>query len=156
MNDSINNSEKNADSATPKTPETVAPETAKPVNTQLLRQITLTGYFGLLILMPIWLIWLNPAEGISTKVSLALFWLPLFFPMRGLIKGTPYTYAWANFMVMLNVMHALTTLWVLPEDVIYASLELLFATMMFTAGTYYARHKGRELGLKLPKLKDQT
>jgi hypothetical protein len=29
-----------------------------------------------------------------------------------------------------------------------------FATMMFFAGTYYARHKGRELGLKLPKLKD--
>lgn len=127
----------------------------KPVNTALLRQITLTGYFGLLILMPVWLIWLNPAEGISTKVSLALFWLPLFFPMKGLIKGTPYTYAWANFMVMLNVMHSLTTLWVLPEDRVFAILELIFASMMFTAGTYYARHKGRELGLKLPKLKDQ-
>lgn len=139
------------DTATPKNDES---EPQKPVNTRLLRQITLTGYFGLLILMPVWLIWLNPAEGISTKVSLALFWLPLFFPMRGLIKGTPYTYAWANFMVMLNVMHGLTTFWVLPEDRPFAILELIFATMMFTAGTYYARHKGRELGLKLPKLKD--
>ncbi len=137
--------------------DTVTPngDDKKPVNVELLRQITLIGYFGLLILMPVWLIWLNPSEGISTKVSLALFWVPLFIPMRGLLKGTPYTYAWANFMVMLNFMHGLTTLWVLPEDLPYAILELIFATMMFLGGTYYARHKGRELGLKLPKLKDQ-
>jgi uncharacterized membrane protein len=126
-----------------------------PVNVPLLRQITLIGYFGLLILMPVWLIWLNPSEGISIKLSLAFFWLPLFIPMRGLFKGTPYTYAWANFIIMINFMHGLTTLWVIPEDLPYAVLELIFATMMFLGGTYYARHKGRELGLKLPKLKDQ-
>ena len=138
----------NGDESTPATNE-------KPVNVPLLRTITLIGYFGLLILMPVWLIWLNPSQGISTKVSLAIFWLPLLFPMRGLLKGTPYTYAWANFMVMLNFLHGLTTLWVIPEDIPFAVLELIFATMMFIGGTYYARHKGRELGLKLPKLKDQ-
>ena len=126
----------------------------KPVNVPLLRLITLIGYFGLLILMPGRRIWLNPSEGISIKLSLAFFWLPLFFPMRGLLKGTPYTYAWANFVVMIYFMHGFTTLWVIPEDLLYAILELIFATMMFLGGTYYARHKGRELGLKLPKLKD--
>lgn len=120
-----------------------------------LRNITLIGYVGLLLLMPIWLIWINPPANVSINISLILFWLPLFFPMRGLIKGTPYTYAWANFVVMLNFMHGFTTLWVVPEDLVYAVLELIFATMMFLGGTYYARHKGRELGLKLPKLKDQ-
>jgi uncharacterized membrane protein len=147
------------DTTTPKGENKPATDTehhdSPPVNTELLRKITLTGYFGLLILMPVWLIWLNPSEGISTNVSLALFWAPLFFPMKGLLQGKPYTYAWANFMVMLNMMHGLTTLWVLPEDIPFAVLELIFATMMFLAGTYYARHKGRELGLKLPKLKDQ-
>ena len=119
-----------------------------------LRKITLVGYFGLLILMPIWLIYLNPPLNLNINISLAMFWIPLFFPMRGLLKGTPYTYAWANFVVMLNFMHGLTTLWVVPQDIIWASLEIIFSTMMFFAGTYYARFKGQQLGLKLPKLKD--
>lgn len=124
-------------------------------STDSLRKITLTGYVGLLVLMPVWLIWINPPANVGINLSLIFFWIPLFFPMWGLIKGKPYTYAWANFVVMLNFMHGLTTLWVVPEDIIYAILELTFATMMFLGGTYYARHRGRELGLKLPKLKDQ-
>ncbi len=140
------------------TQEQPSAETITPADRQKikhLRQITLVGYVGLLILMPVWLIWINPPANVGLNISLILFWLPLFFPMVGLIKGKPYTYAWANFVVMLNFMHGLTTLWVVPEDRFYAVLELVFATMMFLGGTYYARHKGRELGLKLPKLKDQ-
>lgn len=125
-----------------------------PNTIQKLRQVTLIGYVGLLVLMPIWLVWINPPENVAINYSLILFWFPLFFPMRGLIKGTPYTYAWANFVIMLNFLHGLTTLWVIPEDLPYALLELIFATMMFIGGTYYARLKGKELGLKLPKLKD--
>ena len=119
-----------------------------------LKKITLIGYFGLLILMPIWLIWINPPLNLNINISLAMFWVPLFFPMRGLLKGKPYTYAWANFVVMLNFMHGLTTIWVVPEDIIWACLEILFSCMMFFAGTYYARFQGQQLGLKLPKLKD--
>lgn len=134
--------------------QTDAPQPVAPEKIAKLRKIALTGYFGLLILMPLWLLVFNPNPELDTKISLAIFWIPLFFPMRGLLQGKPYTYAWANFVVMLNFMHGATSLWVVPDELIFSLLEMLFASMMFFAGTYYARYKGQEQGLKLPKLKD--
>jgi len=122
--------------------------------TKKLKNITLLGYFSLLIYMPVWLLWINPSQGLSPLLSLAMFTLPLLFPLKGLVQGNPYTYAWANFIVMLYFLHSLTTLWVSPEDIIWASLELIFATTMFVAGSYYAKYRGQELGLSIRKKKD--
>ena len=119
-----------------------------------LRKTALIGYFGLLILMPLWLLVFNPTPELDTRISLVMFWLPLFLPMAGLLKGKPYTYAWTNFVVMLNFMHGATSLWVVPNEIFFAILEMLFSSMLFFAGTYYARYQGQREGLKLPKLKD--
>ncbi len=124
--------------------------------TQRLKNITLLSYFSLLIYMPIWLLVINPSQGLSPWLSFVMFTLPLLFPLRGLVKGDPYTYAWANFIVMLYFLHALTTLWVSSEDLIWASLELFFATTMFLAGTYFAKYRGQELGLSIRKPKDDS
>jgi uncharacterized membrane protein len=35
-----------------------------------------------------------------------------------------------------------------------AILELIASTLMFVGCTYYAKFRGQELGLKIPKLKD--
>lgn len=120
-----------------------------------LKYTALTGYFGLLFFMPLWLLVLNPSEGLTSVLSLIFFTLPLLFPLKGLIQGNPYTYAWANFVVMIYFLHSLTTLWVSPEDTIWAALELIFATLMFLGGTYYAKFKGQELGLSLRKKKKE-
>jgi len=126
------------------------------LSTSTHQRIALAGYFSLLIYMPIWLLVINPSNGLSPILSLFLFTLPLIFPLRGLIKGEPYTYAWANFVVMIFFLHSLTTIWVSKEDLIWASLELLFATMMFISGTYYAKYKGQELGLSIRKKKEEA
>ena len=93
--------------------------------------------------MPIWLIVINPSEGLSPLLSLAMFTLPLLFPMRGLIKGNPFTYAWTNFIIMIYFLHSLTTLWVSAEDLLWASIELILVSIMFLSGTYYAKYKGQ-------------
>jgi uncharacterized membrane protein len=124
--------------------------------TRKLKFITLLSYFSLLIYMPLWLLWINPSEGLSPWLSLAMFTLPLLFPLKGLVKGDPYTYAWANFIVMLYFLHALTTLWVSSEDLIWASVELCLATSMFLAGTYFAKYRGQELGLSIRKPKSDS
>jgi uncharacterized membrane protein len=124
-------------------------------STPTLQKIALSGYFSLLFFMPFWLLYLNPSQGLSPVLSLCLFTLPLLFPLKGLVKGNPYTYAWSNFVVMIYFLHSLTTLWVSPEDIIWASLEFIFATMMFLAGSYYAKYKGQELGLSIRKAKDK-
>ena len=123
------------------------------LSTTHLKYIALSGYFSLLIFMPLWLIFISPSSGLSPTLTLVMFTLPLLLPLRGLIAGNPYTYAWANFVVMIYFLHSTTTLWVSPEDVIWASLELIFASIMFIAGSYYAKYKGQELGLSIRKHK---
>lgn len=123
------------------------------ISTNNLKKIALFGYFSLLFFMPLWLLVLSPSEGLSTSTTLILFTLPLLFPLKGLLQGNPFTYAWANFIVLIYFLHSLTTLWVLPSDMIWAILELIFATMMFLGCSYYAKYRGQELGLSIRKKK---
>jgi uncharacterized membrane protein len=123
------------------------------ISTPNLRKMALFGYFSLLIYMPLWLLVLSPSNALSTSTTLILFTLPLLFPLKGLLQGKPYTYAWANFIVLIYFLHSLTTLWVLPEDRLWAMLELIFATTMFFGCSYYAKYRGQELGLSIRKAK---
>lgn len=125
------------------------------ISTPNLRKIALFGYFSLLFFMPLWLLVLSPSASLSTSTTLILFTLPLLFPLKGLLQGNPYTYAWANFIVLIYFLHSLTTLWVLPSDIIWATLELIFATAMFLGCSYYAKYKGQELGLSIRKPKNE-
>jgi uncharacterized membrane protein len=113
------------------------------------------GFFGLWLLQPLWILWLAPPELGNAYVLLALLWLPLWLPLYGIVKGQAYTMAWANFIVMIYFLHSLTNLWVstgAPQ--LLALIELILACLMFIGCTYYARFRGQELGLKIPKLKD--
>ncbi len=123
------------------------------ISTPNLRKIALFGYFSLLLYMPLWLLVLSPSGALSTTTTLILFTLPLLFPLKGLLQGNPYTYAWANFIVLLYFLHSLTTLWVIPNDRLWALLELIFATTMFIGCSYYAKYRGQELGLSIRKAK---
>ena len=124
------------------------------VSTKNLKKIALTGYFSLLFFMPLWLIVLSPSESLNATTSLVMFTLPLLFPLKGLLQGNPFTYAWSNFIVLIYFLHSLTTLWVLPEDRVWATLELIFASTMFYGATYYAKFRGQELGLSIRKKKN--
>ena len=125
------------------------------ISTATYKKIALTGYFSLLVFMPLWLIVLSPSEGLSTPTALMMFTAPLLFPLKGMLQGNPFTYAWSNFIVLIYFLHSLTTLWVLPEDMLWATLELIFASVMFFGATYYAKYRGQELGLSIRKKKDK-
>ncbi len=124
------------------------------ISTENLRKMALFGYFSLLFFMPLWLLVLSPSASLSTSTTLILFTLPLLFPLKGLLQGNPYTYAWANFIVLIYFLHSLTTLWVLPSDMLWAILELIFASIMFLGCSYYAKYRGQELGLSIRKKKE--
>jgi len=122
-------------------------------STKTLQQITLFGYFSLLFYMPLWLIFVSDDSALSIPLTLVMFVLPLLFPLKGLVQGNPYTYAWSNFIVMIYFLHSLTTLWVSADEKLWALGELFFATTMFIAGSYYAKYRGQELGLSIRKKK---
>ena len=125
----------------------------KRLSTLQLKKVALISYFSLLIYMPLWLIVISPSSGLSPLLTIIMFVVPLLFPIRGLLKGNPYTYAWTNFIVMIYFLHSLTTLWVSPEDRLWAAIELMLATVLFLAATYYAKYRGQELGLSIRKKK---
>jgi len=127
--------------------------TTQKISTENLQKMALFGYFSLLFFMPLWLLVLSPSESLSTLTTLTFFTLPLLFPLKGLLQGNPYTYAWSNFIVLIYFLHSLTTIWVLPSDRIWAILELFFASTMFIGCSYYAKYKGQELGLSIRKPK---
>lgn len=122
--------------------------------TSQLKNIALFGYFSLLIFMPIWLIFITDDRALSIPLTLVMFTLPLLFPLKGLVQGNPYTYAWSNFIVMIYFLHSLTTLWVSSNEKHWALLEFILAATMFIAGSYYAKYRGQELGLSIRKKKE--
>ena len=134
-------------------PELNKPVAKKPI-TKRFQRFALIGYIGLLVLMPIWLFLIAPREGHSNAFIFVVYILPLLLPLKGIIQDKPYTYAWANFIVMFYFIHGFTLLWVAQEQLICVLLELTFASLMFIGCTYYARHRGQELGLKIRKLKE--
>lgn len=121
--------------------------------TRQLRVLALASYLGLLALMIIWQVWCQSDSEFSLSFRLGLWVLPLLFPLPGLIRGKPYTYAWTNFILMWYYLHSLTMLYVAPNERGFAVAELLLTTGAFVGCTWYARRQGRALGLGLKKLK---
>lgn len=114
-------------------------------------KLTLIGYFGLILLIPLWNLWWYPSATFSNKV-LTGFWLfPLMFPLVGLIKGKAYTHAWSGFIAVIYVCHGLTSLITNFDEYLAIALELIFSGLFLFAGMYFAKWRGEQLGLQLPK-----
>lgn len=65
----------------------------------------LIGYVGLVSALVAWNAWLRP-----NHIVLTLLLIPLVFPLPGILRGRPYTYAWSSFLALayfvLGVWHA--------------------------------------------------
>ena len=113
------------------------------------RLIALVGYFGLLLLLPLWYGLLSPSQ-LPLGLVLAVLLLPLLLPLRGLLQGRPYTYAWASFLSLIYFLHAAVELYSTPQDRYLALLELLLSLAFYTGCVMYARLGGRELKKRQP------
>lgn len=123
--------------------------------TLIFRRLALYSYFLLLTWLVIWHFVL-PVDVEHSALFIRITWIVLLLlPMQGLVKGKPYTHAWANFVVMIYLIHGLTAIYALPAERLYAFIEIVLATGMFIGCSAFARMRGRELGLGLKKLKDE-
>ncbi|GIU10907.1 DUF2069 domain-containing protein [Shewanella morhuae] len=108
------------------------------------------GYFALVLLLSGWFV----GQGMSGEYSLlfSLLWIvPLLLPVKGIFQGNPYTFAWASFVLCLYMLHALTLLYVTTDAFAFALIEALLIGVLLIAFPFYARIRGRELGLGLKK-----
>jgi uncharacterized membrane protein len=124
-------------------------------NSTFFRRLTLTSYLLLIVWLVVWHFVLTIDKPTSTLFTL-LFWImPILLPIKGLIEGKPYTYAWTNFIVMYYLLHGLTAVYAVEGERLYALVEIILCCALFTGCSYYARIRGRELGLGIRKLKEE-
>lgn len=110
------------------------------------------GYLALVLLLGGWFIG-QSVNGEYTLLFSLLWLIPLLLPIRGVIKGNPYTYAWASFILCLYMLHGLTLLYVTTDAFAFAFalIEVLLIGVLLITFPFYARLRGRELGLGLKK-----
>ena len=112
---------------------------------RLARLIALTGYFGLILLILVWNIWLSPPKALALPLVLALALAPLLLALAGLLYGRPYTYAWISFLSLLYFTHGTVEAYSNPADRLPALLEVGFSVMLYVGAIMFARLRGREL-----------
>ncbi len=113
-------------------------------------QISRTCYVALLLLMTAWF----GNQGLTGEYSLlfSLLWiLPLLAPLKGILTGNPYTYAWGGFIICLYLIHGITLLYITETALLFAIIEVLLLCILMVTVPFYARIRGRELGLGLKK-----
>ena len=126
------------------------------MSTRFARLLTLVGFFGLLAWVLLWHLWLSPHPDLNPWLLPVIWTVPLLFPLKGIVQGNPYTHAWGNFVLMPYFLHALTLITTDEGERWLAVVELVFTTLAFIGTIYYARQRGRELGLNIRKKKDEV
>ena len=106
--------------------------------------LTLSGYFALLLLLIVWHGFVFPASN-NPWLILGLMIAPLLFPLRGLLKENPYTYAWTSFVILLYFMHGTVETWANANERIFAIIEVILSVQIYTGAIYFARLQGRAL-----------
>lgn len=104
----------------------------------------LTGYFGLLGLLTAWVTWLSPPTVLPISLVLLVGVGPLLFPLRGLLHGRPYTFAWTSFLALLYFTHGIVEVYSSPSDRLLAVAEIGFSGLLYVGSTLYARFRSRE------------
>lgn len=116
------------------------------------RMLALGSHVLLLLWLCIWYFVLLENEQYSYVFVIVIYLLPLLLPLHGIIKAKPYTHAWSCFIVLWYFLHSITTMYAEPQYMLYAAVELLLAIAMFVGCSMFARLRGQELGIGLPKL----
>jgi len=119
-----------------------------------LRWLALGSHIMLILWMCIWYFGLLSTSEYSLVFIFLMYVMPLMLPLWGIIKAKPYTHAWASFIVLLYLLHAITVIYAEPSQIVFAAIELVLASAMFVGCAGFARLRGQELGTGLKKLKD--
>jgi len=120
------------------------------INTRRARNFALYGYLGIVVLIPIWIWSLSPPELLSRSTTTLFWWTPALFPLYGIIKGNPFTFAWSGFLAVFYLSQAITTLISNENEQWLALIEIILASSWFIGAAMFARWRGQELGLELP------
>ncbi|MCD9550401.1 DUF2069 domain-containing protein [Photobacterium carnosum] len=120
--------------------------------THFARQSALINYCSLIIFISLWQLQLSPHPQLSAFIITTLWIIPLLLPLPGIFAAKPYTHAWANFILMFYVLHAVTLIVLNDGEQGLAAIELIIVSVCFVSNILFARLRAKELGIKLKRL----
>lgn len=109
------------------------------VMTQFFKQLALFSFLGLMTSLICWITLAKHSDNFPTAALLILALVPLLFPLRGMLHGRPYTYAWTSFLMLLYFSHGIGEVYSAEGFSLFASLEVLFSSMTFIASITFIR-----------------
>ena len=106
------------------------------------RWLTLTGYFGLIGLIFIWNLWIEPRPAEQISITLLIQMGPLMFPLRGLLHGKVYTHAWSMYLALLYFVGGV---WYAGDESTraFGMLFSIFSLSFFIGAVFYTRFQGK-------------
>lgn len=126
------------------------------MKTRFFQRIAQCGYFGLLILVPLWHLYLSPPTlTISPWLVTSIWLIPLLFPLKGIVSANPYTYAWSAFISLIYIMHSCVIIMANDHELWLAIIEFILSSLFLAGTIYFAKYRGIELGLSIRKKKEK-
>ncbi len=108
------------------------------------QKLALAGYFILMSILLINIIWLIPSRQFPTALVLIILVVPLLFPLRGLLYARVYTYQWASFLALAYFAHGISEMAAYPDLRLAGFVETAASVMMYTGCIMYAGYYKQE------------
>jgi len=115
----------------------------------IFRWVTLFGYFGLIALIFIWNLWIEPRPAEQMSMTFLIQMGPLMFALRGLLHGKVYTHAWAMYLALL---YFIVGVWYAGDEstrtygIFFSCLSMDF----FIGTMFYTRFKSKAINDENP------
>lgn len=115
--------------------------------TRIAYTVAMSGYFGLLLLLGLWITLLSPPKEMPISLALIVFVGPLLLFLRGLLHGRPKQFVIAPLLSLLYMLHGIVDAYGKAEQQWLPVLEVLFCVMFYFGGLFFARWRSKELKL---------
>ena len=111
-------------------------------NIIIYRGLSLLGYFGLIALIFIWNLWIEPRPAEQMSLTFILQMGPLMFALRGLLDGKVYTHAWSMYLALF---YFVIGVWFAGDESTrsYGILFTTFSFIFFVGTVLYTRFQGK-------------
>lgn len=109
------------------------------MNPQLLKHCAIFSYFALMAALLSWILIAPHSETFPTAVMLTIAMVPLLFPLRGILHGKPYTFAWNSFLMLFYFSHGVGELYSANGYPLYPCLVVSFSALCFISSIIFVR-----------------
>ena len=106
------------------------------------RSLSLIGYFGLILLIFSWHLWIEPLPAEFISITLLMQLGPLMFPLKGILNGNTYTHAWASYLALFYLV---VGVWyaAAEQSRLFGILICLFSLCFFIGAILFARYQSK-------------